>query len=351
MADVDCEWVTIGYGSNEGGHMGSESDKPPHEDECVVHDHPVPPEEVGRYSVEREPAAEQDIANYVNGQARDETVQHVERIKTDYIMGKPYEIWDVTTDKNRWWIITNLTNLYLQKYFPSLDYTLSFHVGLMMRLRSRPEGADSSDPSPFDEVFRRQEQAKQRYDRAIEAEDYQAVGMQLRECLISLVGVMRRRVELLAHVEKPQDANFIGWARVLMDQLCAGKKNKELRQYMKAASEKTWQLVNWLTHDRNANKSASSIAIEGCDMVVGHYIQLLMRGRTDRAETCPRCSSRNIRTNFEIAIEPDGAYFDTCGACEWTNHPGYRDEEEVGELTADDSEGDVVKMDGVDGDG
>jgi hypothetical protein len=302
--------------------MGSKSDKPPVEDECVVHDHHVPPEEVGRYSVERDPVAEQDIANYIHGQARDEAVQHVELVKTEYIMGDSYEIWDVTTDKNRWWVITNPTNLYLQKYFPSLDYTLSFHVGLMMRVRSRPQGADSSDPDPFDEVFRRQEQAKHRYERAIEAEDYLAVGMQLRECLISLVGVMRRRVELQADVERPQDANFTGWAGILMDHLCAGERNKELRQYMKATSEKTWQLVNWLTHDRNANKTASTIAIHGCDMVVGHYVQLLMRDRTDRTETCPRCSSRNIRTHFDVAIEPDGAYFDTCGACDWINHPG-----------------------------
>jgi hypothetical protein len=314
--------------------MGSNADKPPPSDECVVHDHPVPPEEVGRYSVERDPAAEQDIADYVHGQARDETVQHVERIKTEYIMGDAYEIWDVTTDKNRWWVITNLTNLYLQKYFPSLDYTLSFHVGLMMRLRSRPEGADSSDPNPFDEVFRRQEQAKQRHDRAIEAEDYQAVGMQLRECLVSLVGVMRRRVEIRASNGIPKSADFIGWAGVLMDHLCSGGRNKELRQYMKGTAEKTWQLVNWLTHDRNADKTASSIAIHGCDMLVGHCVQLLMRDRADRTETCPRCSSRNIRTHFDIAIEPDGVYFDTCGACNWTNHPGYRGEDEAEVSTA-----------------
>ena len=145
--------------------MVSKPDKPV--DECVVHDHPVPPEEVGRYSVERDLAAEQDIANYVQVEASDETVQHVERVKTEYVMGDAYEVWDVTTDKNRWWVITNLTHLYLQKYFPSLDYTLSFHVGLMMRLRSRPGGADSSEPDPFDEVFRRQEQAKHRYDRRL----------------------------------------------------------------------------------------------------------------------------------------------------------------------------------------
>src|SRR5476649_283377 len=115
--------------------MGSKSDKPPVEDECVVHDHPVPPEEVGRYSVERDPVAEQDIANYIHGQARDEAVQHVELVKTEYIMGDSYEIWDVTTDKNRWWVITNPTNLYLQKYFPSLDYTLSFHECYMKGMR------------------------------------------------------------------------------------------------------------------------------------------------------------------------------------------------------------------------
>jgi hypothetical protein len=32
-------------------------------DECVVHDHPVAPEEIGRYGEEHNPAAEQDIAN------------------------------------------------------------------------------------------------------------------------------------------------------------------------------------------------------------------------------------------------------------------------------------------------
>jgi hypothetical protein len=81
-----------------------------------------------------------------------------------------------------------------------------------MRIRSRPEGPENDDPSPFDEVFRRQEQAKHRFDRAVEPEDYQAVGMQLRECLISLVGVLRRRTEISSDIERPQDSNFIDWS-------------------------------------------------------------------------------------------------------------------------------------------
>lgn len=292
-----------------------------HKDGCVVPSHPVPAQELARYSVEHDPHSEQDIANYVEGQARDETVQHVEKVKQEVILGDIYEVWDVTTDKDRWWVITNLTNLYSQRHFPSLDYTLSFHIGLMMRLRSRPDGASSEEPTPFDEVFRRQEQAKNRHDSAVEAEDYQAVGMQLRECLISLVGALRRRVQARPDMERPQDANFVAWSALLMDELCRGNSNKELRQHLKNTAKETWQLVNWLTHDRSANKTASSIAIHSCDTVVGHFVQILERERTDRTDQCPLCKSRNIRTHFDISIEPDGDYYMTCGVCDWSSHP------------------------------
>src|SRR5207302_5739714 len=136
--------------------------------------------------------------------------------------------------------------LYSQRHFRSLDYTLSFHLGLMLRIRSKPNTADSSEPSPFDEVFRRREQAQHRSNTAVEAEDHQAVGMQLRECLISLIGALRRRIKLPSEVEQPQAANFIDWSEVILNQLCSGQSNKELRQHLKNTAKETWQLVNWL---------------------------------------------------------------------------------------------------------
>jgi len=237
------------------------------------------------------------------------------------VLGDVHEIWDVTTDKNRWWVITNLTNLYSQKHFPSLDYTLSFHIGLMMRIRSRPETADSDDPSPFDEVYRRQEQAKDRHDRAKEAVDYQAVGMQLRECLISLVAAVRRRTDLPLGTELPQDSNFVGWTQILLDQLCRGSSNRELRQFLKTSAKEAWQFVNWLTHDRKANKFASFIAIDACDSVVGNLGLLLQRDKVDDDKACPVCSSRQLRTHFDLSIGPDGDYYQTCGVCDWSSHP------------------------------
>jgi hypothetical protein len=302
--------------------MSNEKGEPTEGTDCVIPSHALPAEELGKYSIERDPHREKEIAEYVELQAKGESVKHVEKVKEEIVIGEVYEIWDVTTDQDRWWVITNLTNLYSQRHFPSLDYTLSFHIGLMMRLRSRPEGARSDDPSPFDDVFRRQEQAKQRFDEAREAEDYQAVGMHLRECLISLIGVLRRRVAIDALVQRPQDSNFVAWSELLMDELCRGNHNKELRQYLKGAAKDTWQLVNWLTHDRSANKTASSIAIHACDTVVGHFVQILERGKADRTKECPLCKSRQIRTHFDPSIEPDGDYYMTCAVCEWSSHPG-----------------------------
>ena len=111
--------------------MGEKSKHNKLDSDCTLPpDHPLPPDQLGRYSPARDFYAEKDIAEYVLSQARDETVQNVERVKTEYVMGAPYEIWDISTDKDRWWVITNPTNLYSQRHFPSLDYTLSFHVGL-----------------------------------------------------------------------------------------------------------------------------------------------------------------------------------------------------------------------------
>jgi hypothetical protein len=298
-----------------------EDSKAPEDDACVVHKHPVPPSELDRYSVESDPHLEQDIANYVELEAHDEKVLHVERIKREIVIGEVYDIWDVTTDKARWWVITNPANLYSQEHFPSLDYTLSFHIGLMMRLKSRSDRVDASEPSPFDEVLRRGEQAQSKHDSALEAEDYQSVGVLLRESLLSLIGALRRRIELPAEIERPQDSNFNGWTDVLMNYLCPGSSNKELRQHLKNTAKETWQLVNWLTHDRGATKTASSIAINSCYTVVGHFMQILEKSRTDKTEICPVCKSRNLRTHFDAAIPPDGDYYMSCGVCEWTNHP------------------------------
>lgn len=290
------------------------------DDDCVVPTQ-FPPEVVASYVVESDPHAEKDIADYVSGQAHGETITHVERIRTEYICGKAYEIWDVATDQNQWWVLTNLTNLYSKEFFASLDFTLSFHIGLMHRLTDRQEkelGREGA--SPFDEIYRRREQAEDLLDVAIECEQFQAVGMQLRECLISLVQAVRRHAEIPESEESPKAADFVGWVSTLAIHLCPGGSNKELRQYVNSCAKATWRLVNWLTHARSANQAAASIALHGCDNVIGNLVQMLVRDRTDQTEICPKCSSRDIRSYYDISLLPDGDYYVVCGACRWTNH-------------------------------
>jgi hypothetical protein len=279
---------------------------------------PVPPEAMHRYMSERDPHAERDIVHYVELES-DETVQHAEKVKVEYVAGDAYEIWDVITDKNRWWVITNPTNLYPQKDFPNFDYVLSFHIGLMMRVQSRSQSTKAPSPHPLNAVARRHEQAEQLHDRAIEPEDYQAIGMRLRECLLVLSSVMQQQVQLPTNVDTPQAANFIAWSELLLNALCPGEQNKTLRQYLKSHSDKTWQLVNWLTHSKNADKVASRIALTATGNVMAHFVYLERRETEDDAQTqCPVCSSRNIRSHYS---DTTSGFYETCATCGWNSHP------------------------------
>ena len=75
--------------------------EPPKQNGCVIHTHPVPPGEHGRYSVDGDPHSEMDIASYVEIEASDENIQHVEKIKREIVLGDAYDIWELTTDKDR----------------------------------------------------------------------------------------------------------------------------------------------------------------------------------------------------------------------------------------------------------
>lgn len=242
-------------------------------------------------------------------------------MKTEFVLGSPYEMWDVVTDKDRWWVITNPTNLYSQRHFPSLDYTLSFHIGLMTRVMSNSRDAGEGFETPFDEVFRRHEQAGELLERAVEAVDYQAVGMQLRECLVTLVGVVRRHLSEVDFEDRPKDAAVVEWNKLSAHHLLPGGRNSELRGYLKAVVEKAWPLVNWLTHHRHAGQSSALVAADAVEAIIKHYVQLLGRNRIDRVQQCPNCVSRDMRTWYDRAIEPDGAYFEQCAQCGWDNHP------------------------------
>ncbi|WP_243336685.1 hypothetical protein [Anaeromyxobacter soli] len=127
------------------------SRRPSSKGECVIPP-PVPLEVLPQFALNTPDYKARGIREYVESQAKDEKVKHAERVTTEAVFGRRHEVWDVHTDKNRWWVITQPTNLYSQAVFPSMDYTLSFHIGLMARVeaaeRGRAPGANRDTLAP-----------------------------------------------------------------------------------------------------------------------------------------------------------------------------------------------------------
>jgi len=292
-------------------------------DACIIP--PVMPiAEASKYRAENDKDAELDIARYVEIEASDETVLNVELLKSETVLGTKYEMWDVSTDKNRWWVITEPTNLYLQHQFPSLDYTLSLHIGLMQRIHDRQSRQKQmGNDSPIDEVIRRFIQAEDRYETAIEVEDYQAIGMYLREALIQLIGLLRTRVEVKIDGEVPKGADFKNWAKLIIDTLCTGPKNKMLRKSLRDTSISAWDLANRVTHNKEANDIETIITLHICRSITDNLIHLMVLSETDQRTRCPKCQSRNIREHFDPKINDIGEYYSSCGVCSWSSHPSF----------------------------
>jgi hypothetical protein len=72
----------------------------------------IPDSALPNLMFKRDRRAEKSIRDYVGWQAPDEKITHAERVTTEIVMGRRLEAWDVRTNKGRWWVITEPTNLY-----------------------------------------------------------------------------------------------------------------------------------------------------------------------------------------------------------------------------------------------
>src|SRR4051794_27829228 len=91
------------------------------QDDCTIPGS-VPTSVLNESVLRRSPREEQAICEYVESQSPKEKVLHLEKVTTEYVLDRKLDVWDVRTDGERYWVITNPTNLYSQELFPSLDY-------------------------------------------------------------------------------------------------------------------------------------------------------------------------------------------------------------------------------------
>src|SRR3989442_1287831 len=234
------------------------------------------------------PGSRRAIKDYVESQARDERVLHAEKVKSEHVVGRDYDCWDVHTDNDRYWVITEPTNLYSQQFFPSLDYTLSFHIGVSARIMALSRGAPNpSHKSRFTPVWRRWEAAAESYDMAEEAEDFQAVGMKCRETLIQFVRALAKPEMIPTGEETPKRADVVGWSELIANTIAGGARNDNIRAHLKTIAKSAWQLANWLTHTNGAIRTDAEFVLDATQNVVAAFGTAVMRHESGSPERCP----------------------------------------------------------------
>src|SRR5260370_5247785 len=255
-------------------------------------EHPIPPPPAkhipGSFTLAN-PTSKRAVSDYVETQARSEKVLHAEKVKSEHILGRDHDCWDVHTNKDRYWVITSPSNLYSQHYFPSLDFTLSFHVGVTARIMARSRGApDDAQKARLTPAWRRWEQAAETLDMAEEAEDFQAVGVKCRECLIQLVRPLAKSEVVPPGEDAPQRSNFISWSELIANTVASGASAERVRGHLKATAKSAWELAGWLTHANGANRQAAVFVLDATPTVLAAFGSAVIRHDSGSPERCPK---------------------------------------------------------------
>lgn len=302
-----------------------------HADDCVIPPE-IPKTELHKLVLEQSPHELREISDYVEWQCNkkreneieetgesaevEEIVQHAEKLRTERVFGRDYDVWDVHTNVNRWWVITSPTNLYSQTLMPSLDYTLSFHIGVMARVAAKREPTD--DPTTQELMLvtsRKIFQAQEAFDAADEAEEFQAIGLQCREALTTFIREIVDAGLLSDMADPPKTGDFVAWSEQVIGTRAAGQSAEYVRGYLKAVCQKGWQLVNWVTHAKNATRDDAALALSATEHMVGELTGLVLKALTNAQEKCGRCGSYRITVTWRPDEGESGEYVAACDVC------------------------------------
>jgi hypothetical protein len=167
-------------------------------------------------------------------------------------------------------------------------------------------------------VWRRWEEASNALDAAEEAEEFQAVGMRCRECLIQLVRSVARAEMVPKGLEVPQDSNVVGWSEHIANAIAAGGSAEHLRGHLKSIVKSTWQMAQWLTHAANAARWDASSVLDATQAVIVAFGSAVMRYESGTPDRCPKCGSYRVAVGYNP--EMSRLYISACEKCDWRSH-------------------------------
>jgi len=264
------------------------------------------------------------VMGYMSAQAPDEVVQLAQKVYSEQLYAVLHDIWDVHTDRGRWWVITNPTNRYSQDQFPNMDLALTFHVGLCLRIpRSEERSLTALPIEPLAGCWRTLEEASEALRHAEEVEDFQAVGMRCRESIITLVHVAQELIPLPGVQAKPKRSDVPAWSEIIANAILPGSTHQKRRGLLKSSADNAWEFANWLTHARAAHFHDAEAAISSTELTLSLFTTALIRYVRGVSDRCPSCGSQRLSPERGIhSSNPDTIYErPVCGKCGWAGTP------------------------------
>ncbi|MBB4587921.1 gamma-glutamylcyclotransferase (GGCT)/AIG2-like uncharacterized protein YtfP [Rhizobium leguminosarum] len=264
----------------------------------------------------------EEVREYFEWQASDLEVTFMQKVYSEAVLNTRHDVWDIHTNKDRWWVITGGTNLYSQEQFPNMDLALTFHIGLMLRIpRTEKQQKDDLRILPFGPVFEKMEESGTAVTQAHNLSDYQAVGVRCREALLELIGVAQDAA--MWTETPPQRANFRAWTEIICNDLLPGDTNKERRGALKSALESAWTFSNWLTHAKSATWIDAEMAHSLIQHAIGMATSWILRELRGVPEACPNCGSPHLQPEHGENTDAPGILWERprCADCGWAGRP------------------------------
>jgi hypothetical protein len=264
------------------------------------------------------------VMGYMAAEAPDETVQLAQKVYSEQLHGVQHDVWDVHTERGRWWVITNPTFLYSQEQFPNMDLALTFHIGLCVRIpRSEEQSPTALDLGPLVACWRTLQEASDALRHAEEVEDFQAVGMRCRESLITLGQTAQDLIQLLPAQVRPKRSDFRAWSEITANTILPGSTHQEHRGLLKSSADGAWKFANWLTHTRAAHFSDAEAAISSTELTLSLFTTALIRHIRGVPDRCPSCGSQRLSPERGMHSSDPNTIYErpVCGKCGWTGTP------------------------------
>ncbi|WP_265519240.1 hypothetical protein [Nitratireductor luteus] len=262
------------------------------------------------------------VREYFEWQAPDLEITFMQKVYSEAVLSTRHDVWDIHTNKDRWWVITDPTNLYSQEQFPNMDLAVTFHIGLCLRIpRTEKQLVDDRRVVPFDKTFVKLSEASDALSAALNLADYQAVGVHSREVLLEFIGAAQDSAEWTDN--PPKRADLRGWIEIIVNELLPGGGNKERRGLLKSTLDSAWTFTNWLTHSKSATWQDADMAVATVEYAIGMATSLLIRELRGVPTECPDCGSPHLEPEDGENTAIPGVLWQRprCAACGWAGRP------------------------------